>query len=84
MRAGALLVWDETTSFYFVETRENSTQFAERVIAAAGLRDHDLLVVVNMNGTGSTIWGAFTSEPMLQHFLRIVFRARRQRGGPLK
>jgi len=45
--------WAETTSFYVVETNENSVQLITRVTAAAGMRPaKDKIVAINMNGEG--------------------------------
>lgn len=50
--------WRETTSFYIVQTSENSAQFAKRVWDAAKMRkSKDRLVVINMNGQGGAAVG---------------------------
>lgn len=51
--------WSDTTSFYVVQTSENSHQFCNRIVTDAGLReDKDLVLVLNTNGKGGAVWGA--------------------------
>ncbi|MDP3411225.1 hypothetical protein [Bosea sp. (in: a-proteobacteria)] len=55
--------WSETTSFYIVQTKENSSGFAARVWNAAGMRkSRDRLVVLNMNGEGGAAVGLIKDQ----------------------
>lgn len=64
--------WLETTSFYVIETSENSHEFTKRVTAAAKMRPaKDKLLVINMNQQGGAAWGAIT-DPDIYSLLPFV------------
>lgn len=75
-------VWDETTSFYVIETPETSMQLAQRLIAAATLRDEDLLLVKNTNGPDAWAWGKFANFARLKRLMpgvQLLVRAVKNR-----
>ncbi len=57
--------WSENTSFYVVQTKENSSSFAVRVWNAAGMRkSKDRLLVINTNGEGGAAIGNFKDQTL--------------------
>ena len=50
--------WCETTSFYCVQTTENSRELVSRLVSTSGLRSSkDRLLVVDANVKTGTAWG---------------------------